>query len=963
MKRSNYLRHSGRNGFALLVTIVLVAFLVLILVGLATFTRVETQVAGNAQNLAKARQNALFALNVAVGRLQTTVAYDRQVTAAGDKVAAAQATNPFWTAAWDTTGALGAPVWLVSGVGAAPGTDYSAASANNVRLVSTATVGTPTGVADKRHVYVLKEDVLSDQVPGIPSPPSIAIGKFAYWVGDEGVKGNIGIEDKTRSTASSVVPFDAGQVVANTRQVERLARLAAARGGPDALSGLGLNNETADAARWAGVAKIIDRTQPRFSYADTTARSDYLRDSFHSLTVDSRGLLTNGVSGGLRRNITFDPAPAFNFIRDLNTQAPDITAIATPFLATSAPTSAATDPISAPRPMITEIALDVVPFRQDSPGGIASAPLRIGYRLRMEFWNPYPFPMRHAAAVGADDYRVRVSGLPTLTLSTPLQPTPPSPNTYNLATLITPTTDIVVEHAADLPAGGFIRRSQNPVFLGNATTAVTTVSISDATVPSTGPTLADDRLNYSWPAGALRFEIYKNDGSANPIQIIKDVPYTAGSRTNSAGSTPWYIASNNAFPGTSFTSTTELATKGITFHAAVDETLIPDIASWVNPTPAPGTYPADYRAATVSWGDGYFDSASGTPADNASTPLLIFPGTGFFQFNSNATLTDLSAQSQLSLGQLQFAGCPAARPFAIGNPWGGALNGIFDSSFLLPVPNPGGALAAANPWPSGRLLPNPRYRVWGSPTLGDLQSVESAKNILVEGAFNVNSTLATAWEAILGRSTLFSAASSPNTLDLNNDGVAGEIYPAELANPALFFPNSTDLISDLQVGARVNRGHRALTDGQVQDLANRIATAVRARANPFMSVQEFINSGVVQQAIADNMDPLALPAALPATRVNTVATAYRSDYLTQAVLLNPLMPFLTVRSDTFVIRSYGEVLNPATASTEGVAYCEAVLQRVPEKVDGTNVMTDTPAGNFGRKFQVVRFRWLTNDDL
>lgn len=956
MARSSSKFHQRKSGFALLVTIVLVAFLVLILVGLATFTRVETQIAGNSEAVAKARQNALFALNIAVGRLQTTVAYDRQVTAAGDKVAAAQATNPFWTAAWDTTGALGAPVWLVSGVGAAPGTDYLAASANNVRLVSTATVGTPTGVADKRHVYVLKEDVLSDQVPGIPSPPSIAIGKFAYWVGDEGVKGNIGIEDKTRSTASSVVPFDAGQVVANTRQVERLARLAAARGGPDALAGLGLNNETSDVARWAGVANIIDRNQPRFGYADTTARSDYLRDSFHSLTVDSRGLLTNGASGGLRRNITFDPAPAFNYIRDLNIQAPDISAIATPFFATSAPTSVATDPISIPRPIITEIALDVVPFRQDSPGGIASAPLRIGYRLRMEFWNPYPFPMRHVAAIGADDYRVRVvSGLPTLTLSTPLQPTPPSPNTYNLATLITPTTDIVVEHNADLPPGGFIRRSQNPVFLGNATTAVTTVSISDATVPSTGPTLADDRLNYSWPAGVLRFEIYKNDGSPNPIQIIQNVPYTAGSRTNSAGSTPWFIASNNAFPGTSFTSTTELATKGITFHAAVDETLIPNIESWVNPTPAPGTYPADYRAATISWGDGYFDSASGTPSDNASSPALMFPGTGFFQFNVNATLTDLSAQSQLSLGQLQFVGYPGARPFAIGNPWGAGLNGIFDSSFLLPVPNPGGALAAANPWPSGRLLPNPRYRVWGSPTLGDLQSVESAKNILVDGAFNVNSTRATAWEAVLGRSTRFTVA---NTLDLNNDGVAGEVYPAELANPALFFTNTTDLISDAQVAARVNRGHRALTDGQVQDLANRIATAVRARANPFVSVQEFINSGLVQQAITDNMTLAAL-----ANRVNTGATPYRSDYLTQAVLLNPLMPFLTVRSDTFLIRSYGETLNPATGFTEGVAYCEAIVQRVPEKLDGTNVMTDTTAGNFGRRLQVVKFRWLTNDDL
>ena len=74
-------RGARRRGFALIITIVLVAFLVLILVGLATFTRVETQVASNSRELAKARQNALFALNVATGDLQRTAGPDRRVTA------------------------------------------------------------------------------------------------------------------------------------------------------------------------------------------------------------------------------------------------------------------------------------------------------------------------------------------------------------------------------------------------------------------------------------------------------------------------------------------------------------------------------------------------------------------------------------------------------------------------------------------------------------------------------------------------------------------------------------------------------------------------------------------------------------------------------------------------------------------------------------------------------------------
>jgi type II secretory pathway component PulK len=63
-------RTSARRGFALLITITLLAFLVLLLVSLASLTRVETQVAANNTQLTQARANALFALNLAVGQLQ-----------------------------------------------------------------------------------------------------------------------------------------------------------------------------------------------------------------------------------------------------------------------------------------------------------------------------------------------------------------------------------------------------------------------------------------------------------------------------------------------------------------------------------------------------------------------------------------------------------------------------------------------------------------------------------------------------------------------------------------------------------------------------------------------------------------------------------------------------------------------------------------------------------------------------
>ena len=76
--------HKRSKGFALLITITLLAFLVLLLVSLASLTRVETQVASNNQDQAKARQNALMALNLALGELQKYTGPDQRTTARSD---------------------------------------------------------------------------------------------------------------------------------------------------------------------------------------------------------------------------------------------------------------------------------------------------------------------------------------------------------------------------------------------------------------------------------------------------------------------------------------------------------------------------------------------------------------------------------------------------------------------------------------------------------------------------------------------------------------------------------------------------------------------------------------------------------------------------------------------------------------------------------------------------------------
>jgi hypothetical protein len=98
-------------------------------------------------------------------------------------------------------------------------------------------------------------------------------------------------------------------------------------------------------------------------------------------------------------------------------------------------------------------------------------------------------------------------------------------------------------------------------------------------------------------------------------------------------------------------------------------------------------------------------------------------------------------------------------------------------------------------------------------------------------------------------------------------------------------------------------------------------------------------------------------------------------WLTQADILQAIGPSLASRSDTFVVRCYGDVISPldtsATPTPVSRAWCEAVVQRLSDYVDPTvdattkfaNIPASSQAVTFGRKFKVVSFRWLSVNDI
>jgi hypothetical protein len=174
------------------------------------------------------------------------------------------------------------------------------------------------------------------------------------------------------------------------------------------------------------------------------------------------------------------------------------------------------------------------------------------------------------------------------------------------------------------------------------------------------------------------------------------------------------------------------------------------------------------------------------------------------------------------------------------------------------------------------------------------------------------------------------------------------------------------------------RGVRTLSPEQVSGLAARIGELVTSKLRtdgPFRSLEEFISPQSLFAGVGAGGVPGAprsvLEAAIADSEVNASIAEFSSQWLTQGDILTALAPVLFPRSDTFLIRGYGESVNPATGGTEGRAWCEATVQRVPEYFDGSGddaiVMPDALSSalnlRYGRRFKVISFRWLTRSDI
>ena len=338
-----------RPGFALVLALVVMSMIVLVVLSLAGFLRIESTLASHRQADLLARLNALASLRLAQGALQERFGPDTRVSAPAaifDDPAVSSATTPGadpfeypilgswrsweghnhdrrpgsryagrphapdyvskhrpYAAASPETGRFlgwmvsaswgyGVPPPIASG-GAppspsrppAPPASAVSAAAGTVPLVGAASAPQPT-----QQVHLSPSSMLDGQsLSGGGEGP---MGGFAWWVGGENQKARIS-------------PADAASPSGSARQ---WAERAKTFGAPD-LEALGFAEMSAVAPAGPATRATLDLlpapdSPARLSLALSGASPPLSRAGFHDVSLHAEGLLTNVATGGLRKDLS-----------------------------------------------------------------------------------------------------------------------------------------------------------------------------------------------------------------------------------------------------------------------------------------------------------------------------------------------------------------------------------------------------------------------------------------------------------------------------------------------------------------------------------------------------------------------------------------------------------------------------------------------------------------------------------
>ena len=1014
-----------------------------------------------------------MALNIAVGQLQAHAGPDSRLTAQANLMGV-NVSNPWFTGVW-TADEAGAPVhraWLVSGNETQPmrygpssglgreepqpeiALSFDAhgvaingpesANPNRVELVGAASAAR-SGAAMTHGGVVVPGVPLNAVVPGFATERTV--GRYAFWVGDQGVKASLALADRTDEVryspwydATAGVGYD--QRARIRQQIATVPTFFRRTGGMD---DTGFDPLAAANSPW--LARVLEREHfDLLTPAVATAPlSVFRREYFHTFTDRAYAVLANTLPlssprRGLQRDLSLDPGqlgPAFIGASNLagymeapsagNTAVPPITCYDSERRRYKL-TATAVSPATAEEPAIEytvapELNSLFVRFKFFEDEGR----LVVSSRMFVELWNPY------TSGLVPEDLVLEISGLPEVQVGigsgesatsglVDLQRPPPDVSGNGIPAPMRVRLPVgsgaQADHKSWLPGRVYAWRTP-PVSAANPADLVfydKRINVTGWTYPATGLAAAAGapiRIEANAPC-TLVVKLMRANGELLATYASPEFPAFAVADANviePASSTGKNWAFGFGFrrkqPSSFNRDRDWLSVGGEDMRAA----MVPASAS-VAFHENLDVEPSAYAGSFAVGGD---DMKNYAIFRRASTETSLAALQSTRSANLDLPVFELPRLPYLSVGELQHLTLPMERPFAAGNSWGGQANTWFDRFFFSGVTAVGGGpdIAAGQPLPNWNLQPL-------TTSLAEAGAL-SSRHLLQAGGLNVNSALPEAWRAVLSavrfsparafrRAAIDNSASvnshtgsQPNPATatgsavdevLNDTTLASDAVANAVGGPAFFrFPQSaqetyfwanTATEGDFCKQAfrqGVRGGDQAidgsqlhtLTTNQVADLAAAIVARLRERAavsGPYGSMRDFLapnptwgGRNLLEQGIADaGLNAASISPVSPVANVGDIG--FSSLTLTSGDIMTALAPYLRTRSDTFVVRAYGEAVNPVDQSIEGRAWCEAVVQRFPAPVDPDEPDVAAPSGaGFGRDFKIIQFRWLTRADI
>lgn len=927
---------STHRAVVLVAVLGLLALLLLLVTTLSLVSRVDTTVGLAQDRQTEARRHALVALEQARAHLQVAAGPDQRVTATSGWQGGGLPGSRSLTGVWATDGASPRLVtWLVSGNApeAAPDVTPQTVPApegppgpDEVLLVDRATVSRDQDRVKLRRQPLRVPERLFPGGDRVEAGAVRTVGHVAYWVGDDGGKASLALAagaalpDYDNRSESGEMPagFVRGERWASdlydrmrlAQSVPRRPRFEAHFPGFDPLAD-GVPDR---------LARVLTREQLAFVRPELTPAR--VRAAFGAVTPVSRAVLADTARGGLKRDASDLPSVASPVLRRYLSERPVLfdgsrpVHRLQPLLEDPPGSRGEPDLVFSVGPVVTEYLVRFRVVRDPESGRVG-----LGYEQHVELWNPY------TAILEAEpgELVVQAGHLPRLTLATPS-----GAAEVDLNEVVAAGSTAAVERW--MP--GEVRVLRGAAQMGSE--------------PTEGRWYPRDALTVPAGIGPLQVELRVEPvPAAHPVAVetrVRGHPLATVRPAQEFAAGDWLV---------------DLDESGGSWRLGYGLQLRDEPGAWGDGTRLESRDPR-WPRLDGDCGERHRprrSSDAGAHLDDLSSGT-----TQTFDPSRRWVLFELPSQEVVSLGSLQHV--ITRRPQAWGNPWGEELNAWFDQVFLSTIPR-GYAWRPEEPRP----LPNPALQVYWTdgtraPEAGDrgldaggvLDAPTVGLHVLQRGAFSVNSLEESAWRAVLGGVDL------PGWRHGERYESTSDLHHAffRFSHTAQGSPGSP---RGMGAGPFPDWGGvRCLEEREIEAVARSIVRQLKARSGPYHSLAAFLNDGVLARAVEE----AGVNAALPPSATSL------PGWMTQADVVTALGPVLAGRSDTFLVRAYGDAVNPVTGETQARAWCEAVMQRVPELERGTagppasaveQAQADATRFPLGRAVVLASFRWLTEADL